>query len=453
MWKKRLIALGVLILSVALGLLVARSTAPGKPFRLGLDLSGGAYLVYRADVSAVPAGEVSDSMSSLRDVIERRVNLFGATEPQVSTESVNVDGQREQRLVIELPGVTDVQKAITMIGQTPLLEFRVQNPEYKPGESTPIKISAGDLKDGKLDLSGALNMSSAYIPTQLTGRYLERATLQFDQQTQKPTVGLQFNDEGAKLFEEITRANVGKIVAIYLDGAPISEPVVNEAISGGQAVITGTFTPTEAKELVGRFNAGALPVPIELIGSETVGPTLGDRAIEAGMFAGLISFGLIALFLIIWYRVPGFVAALALAVYSIVSLAVFKYIPITLTSAGIAGFIISLGMAVDANILIFERMKEELRDGKALSEAIRIGFDRAWSSIRDGNISCLISAVILYWFGTPLIKGFALTFGIGVFVSMLSALTISRILLRAITSEKLSGRTRFLFGSGFNRTK
>jgi preprotein translocase subunit SecD len=452
MWKKRLIALGVIILSLALGVLVARSTTPGKPFRLGLDLSGGAYLVYRADVSNVPAGEVSDSMSSLRDVIERRVNLFGATEPQVSTESVVVDGVREQRLVVELPGVTDVKKAITMIGQTPLLEFRIENPNFNQDGKTSVAIKPSDIKDGKINI-GSISLPDRYIATPLTGRYLERATLQFDQQTNRPSVGLQFNSEGAKLFEEITRANIGKVVAIYLDGSPISEPNVNEAISGGQAVITGAFTPAEAKELVGRFNAGALPVPIELIGSETVGPTLGDQAIQAGVFAGIISLALIAIFLVVWYRVPGIIAALALLIYGIVSLALFKYIPITLTSAGIAGFIISLGMAVDANILIFERMKEELGDGKTLSEAIRIGFDRAWSSIRDGNISSLISAVILYWFGTPLIKGFALTFGIGVFVSMLSALTVTRIFLRAIVSDTVSSRTRFFFGSGFSRTK
>lgn len=451
MWKKRLVALGILIITVALGFLMYHTETTGKkPFRLGLDLSGGSYLVYRADVSALPGGQIGESMDALRDVIERRVNLFGVAEPQVTTEINTIGGDREHRLIVELPGVTDLKEAITMIGQTPLLEFKIEDPNFDPAKPKTISISADDIKDGVLDI-GSIATPDYYVATDLTGRYLERATLQFDPTTQQPSIGLKFTKEGADLFEKITAENIGKTVAIYLDGSPLSTPMVNEKISGGEAVITGTFTPQEAKQLVGRLNSGALPVPIELISTDTIGPTLGAGALHAGVYAGLIGLILIAVLLVIWYRVPGIVAALALVVYSMVMLAIFKYLPVTLTSAGLAGFIISLGMAVDANILIFERMKEELQSGKTLAESIRIGFDRAWSSIRDGNISSIISAVILFWFGTSLIQGFALTFGIGVLVSMLSAITVSRAFLAAISGDKNSRLMRVLFTSGFNR--
>lgn len=424
MLKKRLIALGLLILAVGIGYFVYWSQVTGKkPFKLGLDLSGGSYLVYRADVSKVADGQVGDAMDALRDVIERRVNLFGVSEPHITTETANLSGTREHRLVVELPGVTDTQKAIAMIGQTPLLEFKIEGGE-----------------DG-----------SEYISTELTGQYLSRATLQFDQQTNSPIIGLQFDSEGAKLFEEMTGENIGKTIAIYLDGAVISAPRVNGKIIGGQAVITGTFTPTEAKILVGRLNSGALPVPVELIATDSIGPTLGADAVVAGIIAGLIGAIIIAVLLIIWYRVPGLIATVSLSVYAILMLALFKLIPVTLTSAGIAGFIISLGMAVDANILIFERMKEELRDGNNLPDSIRHGFDRAWNSIRDGNVSSIISAIILFWFGTTLIQGFALTFGIGVLVSMITAITVTRIFLYAVAGKNSGRIKRFLFSSGFTK--
>lgn len=447
-----MIAIGILVLTVGLGFLMYQSEVTGKkPFKLGLDLSGGSYLVYRADVSSLPSGQVGESMDSLRDVIERRVNLFGVSEPQVTTEINTIGGTREQRLIVELPGVTDVGQAITMIGQTPLLEFKVEDPVWDPTKPQKVTVSASDIKDGKLDLSGAVHIPDRYIATDLTGRYLERATLQFDPTTQQPIIGLKFTKEGADLFEKITSENLGKTVAIYLDGSPLSTPVVNEKISGGEAVITGSFTPQEAKQLVGRLNSGALPVPIELISTDTIGPTLGAGALAAGVHAGIIGLLFIAVLLIVWYRVPGIIASLALVIYSVCMLAIFKYLPITLTSAGLAGFIISLGMAVDANILIFERMKEELQAGKTLSEAIRIGFDRAWSSIRDGNISSIISAVILFWFGTSLIQGFALTFGTGVLVSMLSAITVSRIFLAVVSGNQNGRIIRTLFGSGIPR--
>src|SRR3989344_3651697 len=310
------------------------------PFRMGLDLSGGSHLIYKADVSAVQSGEVGSSMDALRDVIERRVNLFGVSEPIVQVQgggftSLSLAG--EERLIVDLPGVTDIKKAIDMIGQTPLLEFKIQAPQG-------AEQSATVGKDGKV----SLDLGSQFQATELTGRYLKRAILEFDINTREPSVSLQFDDVGTKLFAQITKENVGKMVAIYLDGAPVSTPVVREEIPNGQAVISGNFNPAEAKLLVGRLNSGALPVPIALLSTQTIGATLGESAIAAGVKAAIIGFILVALFLILWYRLPGLVAVLSLSIFVAIILTLFKLLPVTLTAAGIAGFIISMGIAVDA---------------------------------------------------------------------------------------------------------
>ncbi len=310
-----------------------------------------------------------------------------------------------------------------MIGQTPLLEFKVQNPE-----------------DPTMD-----------IATELTGQYLQRASVIFDPQTRAPVISLQFNATGAELFERLTAENIGRPIAIYLDGAAISAPIVQDVITGGEAVITGTFTPEEAKTTVGRLNSGALPVPITLSATETIGPSLGAGAVRAGVMAGGIGFAIIALFLILFYRLPGVIATLALAMYAVIVLALFKYIPVTLTAAGIAGFIISIGVAVDGNILIFERIKEDMLACLRLSEAITTGFSRAWLSIRDSNISSILSAIVLFWFGSSLIKGFALTLGIGVMVSMFSAIVVSRVLLLAVSGRANNRIIRFLFSAGLSQ--
>ncbi|KKQ03935.1 MAG: Protein translocase subunit SecD, partial [Parcubacteria group bacterium GW2011_GWA2_36_24] len=238
---------------------------------------------------------------------------------------------------------------------------------------------------------------------------------------------------------------------IYLDGAPVSTPVVREEIPNGQAVISGNFTPNEAKLLVGRLNSGALPVPITLLSTQTIGATLGESAVNAGVKAAIIGFLLITLFLIFWYRLPGLIAVLALCFYTAVLLSIFKLLPVTLTAAGIGGFIISLGMAVDANVLIFERMKEEIKNGHNINDGIHAGFSRAWTSVRDSNTSSIITSIILFWLGTPLIKGFALTFGLGVLVSMFSAITVSRIFLFALSIKQTNKFTKFLFSSGFSK--
>lgn len=379
------------------------------PFRLGLDLQGGTHLLYEADLSNIEKGDYSSAMQGLRDIIERRINLFGVTEPKVQTQEAG--GQH--KLVVELAGIKEPAEAIKMIGQTPFLEFREQKIE---GEGEEQKIH--------------------FEPTSLTGKYLKRADLSFNPQTGAPFISLQFNDEGAKLFEELTEKNVGKILAIYIDGIPISTPVVQEKISGGRAQITGDFTVEEAKELVRNLNAGALPVPIKLISQQSVGPTLGAVSLEKSLKAGLIGFLAIIIFLIIFYRFSGFLASLSLAIYVLIVLSLFKLIPVTLTLAGIGGFILSIGMAVDANILIFSRMREEQREGKSFSIALEEGFRRSWPSIRDGNLTTLIVALILFGLGTSFIKGFALTLSLGILVSMFSAMFITRTFLQLYAKIK-----------------
>lgn len=440
MWKHRITALVFLLAGLAVGYFAYSTEADPASrfgFKLGLDLSGGTHLVYVADVAGIAPAEVKDSLDALRDVVERRINLFGVSEPSVQVENPSFTNEREYRLVIDLPNVTDIDEAVALIGQTPLLDFRVENSD--------ISFDAADVENGTI----SLDPESLFEKTELTGRYLERATLEFDPTTALPIIGLRFNQEGAALFEEITGDNVGKVVAIFLDGAPISTPVVNEAISGGVAQITGSFTPAEAKELVGRLNSGALPVPIELVSTQTIGATLGTLAVERGVDAAIIGFLAIVIFLMLWYRLPGLIAAVSLGFYACIVLALFKLIPVTLSAAGIAGFIISVGIAVDANVLIFERLKEELRAGADIASAVQTGFDRAWTSIRDSNTSSIITAIILYWFGTSLIKGFALTFAIGVLTSLLSAITMTRAFLFALNVRGRSRAARFFFGSGF----
>jgi protein-export membrane protein SecD len=400
--------------------------APNVPFKYGLDLAGGTHLLYKADVSKVQ-GDPQDAMDSLREVVDRRVNIFGVSEPLVQTEKGGVNGS-EHRLIVELPGVSNLSDAVRAIGSTPVLEFKLQQ------------------------VFGT--SSVAYIDTGLTGALLSNAALEFAGTatggiSNEPVIVLNFNSEGAELFKKITTENIGQVLAIFLDGAPISTPVIQEMIPNGTATITGRFTPEEAKQLVRDLNFGALPVPVELVSSQSIGPSLGATALAQSVMAGLWGFALVALFLIVWYRLPGLIAVVALLMYVAISLMIFKLIPVTLTVAGLAAFILSIGMAVDANILIFERTKEELEGGKDLPEAIKEGFRRAWSSIRDSNLSSIITGIILFWFGgTAVIKGFALVFVIGVLISMFTATTVTRTLLLALGLAH-SKAAHFLFGHGF----
>jgi len=498
------------------------------PFRLGLDLLGGTHLVYEADVANMSSSEKSDAMEGVRDVIERRVNALGVSEPVVQTDRAG----ESWRVIVELAGIKDVNQAIRMIGETPILEFKEESVftgvteeqkkemaafnkeaekkandvlsqalKYKadfsalakkysedPGSGAnggvlgwfgegmmvkPFEDAVKSLainqvttklvqtqfgfhiikktgereveKDGKkvkeYEASHILlktKNEADYAPTDqwklsgLSGQQLKKSSVQFDPNSGMPTVALEFNDEGKDLFAAITERNVNKQVAIFLDGTLISSPVVREAIRDGKAVISGDFGIAEAKQLSQRLNAGALPVPVTLIGQQTVGASLGADSLNKSLFAGLIGFVAVALFMILFYRLPGVLAVFALILYTFITLVIFKMIPVTLTLAGIAGFILSIGMAVDANVLIFERTKEELRRGLSITQALNEGFARAWLSIRDSNASSLITCVILMWFGASSVKGFAITLAIGILVSMFSAITVTRILLHFV---------------------
>ncbi|MBU2542512.1 protein translocase subunit SecD [Patescibacteria group bacterium] len=613
---------------------------PEKNFNLGLDLQGGAHLVYQADTSGLTGEEKGPSVEGVRDVIERRINGIGVSEPIVQTTKVGED----YRIIIELPGVTDINEAIKMIGETPILEFKEQNtepareltPEERKeiddynteankkanevlqkinngydfntlvneySDDAPSKSNSGYMnfvgvssyypelynwaqgvsegivstnyiesyegynilkrgaeRDGEKQVSashilicylgsqgcdspvytkkealdkaqeiydqanadnftdlakenstdfsnkdqgGALgsfgrgmmvpkfeeavfNASVGQIigpvetdfgyhiiyktdesaskeyelwrvlvktkketdilpPTEqwkntdLSGKQLERSEVVSDPQTGAVQVSLAFDNEGKELFKEITTRNVGLPVAIFLDGQPISVPTVNEPISDGRAVISGSFNLQEARLLSQRLNAGALPVPIELIAQQSVGASLGAKSLNTSLKAGVAGILVVMLFMLFFYRLPGLLSVIALTLYVTLTLAVFKLIGVTLTLAGIAGFILSIGMAVDANVLIFERFKEELKEGKSLKAAVEEGFLRAWTSIRDGNISTLITCVLLIWFGTSFVQGFAVTLAIGILISMFSAITVTRVMLRFVApwfSEK-----------------
>ncbi len=618
---------------------------PDSEFALGLDLQGGAHLVYQADVSGVKESERGDSVEGVRDVIERRVNGLGVGEPNIQTTKVGND----YRIIVELPGVTDVNQAISMIGETPILEFKELNTQPErdltPEEQTQIDeynqdaktraedvlnkinngldfgeaasqyseneasknnggyvgyvgetgqyasiynwlqsaqegdiskqviesadayniIKRGGQRDGEqevrashilicylgatgcdspiytkeeaqakaqelFDQANADNFAELakenssdtataqnggdlgfftkeqmiepfgdaaanaqvgqivgpveteygyhiiyktdektppeyefsaivikketaqdvlppqeqFVYTGLTGSQLDRAEVVSDSKTSQIQVSLEFNSEGKDLFKDITTRNVGQPVAIFLDGEVISAPTVQQPILDGRAVITGNFDLAEARQLSQRLNAGALPIPVNLISQQSVGASLGAESLMKSLYAGIVALILVMLFMIVYYRLPGFLSVIALCLYLAVTLAIFKLIGVTLTLAGIAGLVLSIGMAVDANVLIFERLKEELREGKSLKTAIEEGFLRAWSSIRDGNVSTLITCALLIWFGSSFVKGFSVTLAIGILVSMFSAITVTRVMLRFV-SPWFENKGKWLF--------
>lgn len=652
--KKLWISLGLILLMTVFAGLIDWQNVPGdnaiskwfakQEIKLGLDLQGGTHLVYQADTSDVPSGQKESAVEGVRDVIERRVNAFGVSEPVVQTNKVS----NSWRVIIELPGVKDVNEAINMIGETPLLEFKEQkakaeeaekeeikqdaqltldsikeNPDnfvsiakeksqvsnvaykeeskfkdeinasikdqiwemepgtitdeliegnngyiydngqlipqdgyyivkvlekeqeverkiktekevkashiliahkdaersevertkeeaknlaqevlakaneegadfaelakeysdgpsaseggdlgfFKSGEMTKAfedaafalgkdevsevvetefgyhVIKVTDIKEAKEETKIEDRLKYAYLffeikfdpwqQTDLSGKQLETAMVEFNQTTGEPRVALQFDDEGKELFGQITERNINKPVAIFLDGEPISVPTVQEKITGGEAVITGKFTVSEAKLLAQRLRAGALPVPINLMSQQNVGPSLGKISLDKSLMAGIIGLILVVLFMLVFYRLPGFLADLTLVIYGVVLIALFKLFGVTLTLAGIAGVILSIGMAVDANVLIFERFKEERKLGKPINDAIADGFERAWPSIRDGNVSTLITCFILYYFGTSLIRGFGLTLGVGILLSMFSAMVVNKTFLKLCAESKL----------------
>ncbi|MFA4845472.1 MAG: protein translocase subunit SecD [Patescibacteria group bacterium] len=662
-WGVRLAAIVLLVATIAIGVydfpfvwnngasFVAAKTGwlpptiPEVPFKLGLDLQGGTHLTYEADMTQILEEDRVEALEGVRDVIERRVNAFGVSEPVVQTTTTG----GTYRIVIELAGVLDVSSAIALIGETPVLEFKSPGQELDrdptqeeldelsaanqaeraaaravlnralagedfgalvsefsldPNKATTsgvienitsdsyfseyvtlierglapgqlyynllenedgvsvfkyvsrsevkemqlsnllicfqgktgcqsdlaqldASVQIGNLKDqatpenfaqlaqeNSTDPSAATNRgdlgwatadryvptfalaaealavgsisdvvetdfgyhliyksdertvpaytiqrvlmtfsdiydvsqaASPWVNTELSGKHLERAAVQFDQNSGSPYVALTFNSEGGDLFGALTEAYIGQPIAIFLDGVPISTPTVQQAIYGGQAVITGDFTLEEAKELSQRLNAGALPVPVNLLSQQTVGPTLGAISLEKSVKAALFGFLLIALFMTIFYRLPGFVAIVALVLFAFLNLAAYRLFGVTLTLAGIAGFVLSMGIAVDANVLIIERLKEEFARGRDFVSATDEAFKRAWTAIRDGNMTTLIAATILYWFSSSFIKGFALTLALGVIMSLFTAITVSRVYLKVLLGSKAI-RKPSLFG-------
>lgn len=515
---------------------------PSSGFNLGLDLQGGAHLVYQANTEVVADGDKAGAVEGVRDVIERRVRGgLGVAEPIVQTTRVNND----YRIIVELPGVTDVNQAIRMIGETPILEFKEESNEplraltaaeqkemdsfnaaaakkakdalkavaggmdfaeaaAKFSEDDGTKTSGGDLgfidekfypelyawaashKDGEVSKEPVksfdginiikrltakagdttstpktYNVARIFFKTKtatdivppaeqwkttgLSGKQLKKAEVSQDTRTGQVQVALQFDDEGTKLFAELTQRNVGKPVAIFLDGSPISIPQVNEPILTGSAVISGSFSLQEARLLSQRLNSGALPVPVELIGQQKVDATLGADSLQKSFMAGIYGLLAVLVYMIIYYRLPGFVASISLALYVLMNLVIFKVVGVTLTLSGIAGFILSIGMAVDANVLIFERLKEELRSGKSLKYGLEEAFVRAWPSIRDSNTTTLISCVFMVWMG-GFVKGFAVVLAIGVLVSMFSAIILTRTIMRAVLTliKREEGNILFL---------
>lgn len=380
-------------------------------FKLGLDLQGGSHLAYQADMTKIDPANRDQAIVATKENIDRRVNLLGLSEPVIQTSKVGDD----YRLIVELPGVKDIATSLATIGQTAQLEFR-ELVDASPS-ATPATGSA----------------QMVFGPTNLSGSDLRSAVVQFGDGTSiagEPSVSIEFSPEGATKFAQITKRNIGKPLAIFLDGEPVTAPIVNDEILGGKAVISGSFTLEDAKRLSIQLNAGALPIPIKIVEQRSIGASLGTQSVIKSMFAGFVGLLLIWFFMAANYGKRGLIANVALTIYVLVSLSLFKLVPVTLTLAGIAGFVLSVGMAVDANILIFERIKEEIRWGRPRTAAIELGFHRAWTSVRDSNISSLITAGILFWFGSGSVRGFALTLILGILVSLFSSITITRSLLR-----------------------
>jgi preprotein translocase subunit SecD len=421
-----IVLIGVLALLIDFlpNLRVPDTTSPDGSWRpivtkLGLDLEGGLRVEYQA-LAKDNQSPNAESMSVIKDIIERRVNTTGVSEPVVVTQGTD-------RVVIELPGVSDVDAVRRLVGQTGRLDF--------------VPLDAQQAQAGQvLDLEAN--------PPLFSGDQIQSAAI-----GQDPNGGLAVDfvlkGEGAQLFADYTANHIGEYFAIALDGSVISAPVIENSIPGGNVQISaggiGGFNAKEANELVTVLKFGSLPFPIQELSSEQISATLGTQFLNQSLVAGLIGISLVILLMIIYYRLPGLVASFALIYYTLVVFAIFRLIPVTLTLAGVAGFVLSVGMAVDANILIFERMKEELRLGKSLPAAVEAGFNRAWNSILDSNVSSLITATILYAFGSSVIRGFALVLIIGVLVSMFSAIVVTRSIMRVIVRQEWA-RKASLYG-------
>lgn len=439
-----------IIWSVVIILIVAGAvwivTSSRFPVRLGLDLQGGLQVLLEADVPADQ--EVTpDAMDTARQIVDRRVNAIGVTEPLVQ-----VEGNR--RILVELPGIEDTQEAISLIQETALLEF-VDTGEFSLPAGLCIRTSLNEgpsrcEQEAADGASGAVTEEPPTFPTVLTGAGLREARVGTDQLGQY-FVDFTLTDEGGKIFAEHTRANQGKYLTIVLDKQVVSSPTINAVIED-QGTISGSFTLEEAQQLATQLQFGSLPVPLRIESTRQIGATLGEQSIDASIRAGAIGVFIVLLFMLIYYRLPGVLADIALIVYVLLSFAVFKGVGVTLTLPAITGFLLSTGMAVDANVLVFERIKEEIRKGAHLEDAIDTGFSRAWNSIRDSNIATLVICFILWIFGrnfgASAVEGFAVTLAIGVFISMFTAVLVTRTLVRVFlgrNANSLQGR-KWLMG-------
>jgi preprotein translocase subunit SecD len=423
--------------------------------RLGLDLVGGVQALLEADLP--PETEVDpEAMHTARIIVENRVNGLGVSEAVVQQAG-------DRRILVELPGEQDPAKAIATIKQTALLEFvdfgNMSQDQVFSLMNTQIETDFGlDLPapESETDASQAIVPLDELIPSEqtvyntiLTGAELVNAFVTTDELGQY-MVAIEFTDEGREAFSAYTAQSVGEILAIVLDKEVISAPSIREPITEGNAVISGDFTYEEANNLAIQLRYGALPVPLVVVESSTVGPTLGQDSLNKSLVAGVIGLTVVVLFMALYYRLPGLLADAALLVYAAISLALFKLIPVTLTLPGIAGFVLSIGVAVDANVLIFERLKEELRAGRSIRQAIDLGWQRAWPSIRDSNLSTLITCGILFWFGSTfgasIVKGFSLTLAIGVMVSLFTAITVTRTFLHLVLDNIQATERHTWFG-------
>jgi len=420
--KKNWLSIVFIIVIVAIAIIIDLPNGPNLKFGdkvkeikiyLGLDLQGGSHLVYKIDDSKIDQKDKNDAANSVINIIDKRVNSLGVSEPTV--QLAKIEGQNN--IIVELPGITNVEEAINMIGKTAQLSF------WEIGDNLNLEVDPN-------------NPLAGWKQTELNGSHLKKSFVKFDQSSGKPYIAIEFNDDGSKLFAEITKKNLQKPLAIVLDNQIISAPTVQSVIESGDAVITGEFTLEDSKNLSKLLNAGALPAPIELVEQRSIDATLGIESVQKSIMAGIMGIILISLFLIIIYKFPGFLASIILIIYTVIVSAIFKLRPVTLTLAGVTGIIISIGMAVDANVLIFARMREEFRKGLPTSVVVEEGFKRAWSSIFDSNMSTLITCLILYSLTGGLVRGFAVTLSIGVLVSIFTAITITKTILKLFINTR-----------------
>jgi len=388
--------------------------------RKGLDIQGGMQVTLEAMMDGIEEADRLTALEAAREIIARRVDLYGISEALIQTAQKD----DSYRLLIELPGISDPAQALNLVGQTAELDFRLQQ-----------VLSEEQMLEATMSPQIWLD---SFVPTDLTGQQLKRAQAEFDQQTGQPVISLEMNDNGRELFATITKENLNEVLAIFIDGYPIMTPVISSPILDGRAAISGAFTIDEAKNLAIQLNAGALPVNIKVLEQKNIGASLGEESIQKSVRAGVIGLSLVLLFMILYYGYLGFVASLSLLIYAILTIALYKILGVVLTLPGIAGMILTIGMAVDANILIFERMKEELRSGHSPERAMELGFGRAWDSIKDANLASIITALVLinpfnfsFLNTSGLVKGFGLTFLLGTLLSLFTGVVISRLLLRA----------------------